>query len=196
MRDIENRLITDLKKLQLDLVNYRGAVDNIFSSSLVTSTDWQQCFQEILICAGQLYLDYLLVMKNLSSMNGLSSKNTTKRIRLDMKHETILRKKLKQELESSVCWVSQFKPENPFSELTGLRSREDYADKLTLHLPEIYNESFRVETYTKSFLANLDTSELDQLLVGLQHIGQNHISFVLQALEWMADKDSWGIERA
>ena len=30
-----------LKKLQLDLVSYREAVDNVFSSALAKPTDWQ-----------------------------------------------------------------------------------------------------------------------------------------------------------
>lgn len=181
-----------LEKLQLDLVSYREAVDKVFSSALAKPTDWQQCFREILICASQLYLDYLLVMKTLPAMEAaVASKGSGGRVRVDTFREKTLREKLQQRLESSTCWNHHFKPENSFSELTGLRSRRDYTDKLTLHLPEIYEESFRVETFTKDFMASHDGSALAQLVVGLQHLGRNHISFVLQPLEWVADEDSW-----
>lgn len=180
-----------LEKLQLDLVSYREAVDKVFSSALAKPTDWHECFREILICASQLYLDYLLVMKNLPAMEAVSSAGDGGRVRVDTLREKTLREKLQQKLESSTCWVHHFKPENSFSELTGLRSRRDYANKLTLHLPEIYEESFRVEACAKDFSASHDGSALAQLVVGLQHLGRNHISFVLQALEWVADEDSW-----
>lgn len=180
-----------LEKLQLDLVSYREAVDKVFSSALTKPTDWQQCFREILICASQLYLDYLLVMKNLPGMEAVSSKGDGSRVRVDTLREKALRERLQQKLESSTCWGHHFKPENSFSELTGLRSRRDYTDRLTLHLPEIYEESFRVEACAKDFSASHDGSVLAQLAVGLQHLGRNHISFVLQALEWVADEDSW-----
>lgn len=182
---------SQLEKLQLDLVSYRKAVDNIFSSALAKPTDWQQCLKEILICASQLYLDYLLVMKNIPAMEAVSSKGVSGLVRVDTLREKTLREKLQQELESSACWSRHFQPENSFSESTGLRSRRDYTDKFTLHLPEIYEESFRVEACTKDFLASHDGSALAQLVVGLQHLGRNHISFVIQPLEWAADEDSW-----
>lgn len=180
-----------LEKLQLDLASYREAVDSVFSSALVTPTDWQQFFGEILICVSQLYLDYLLVMKSLPAMEAVSSKGDGGRVRVDTLREKTLREKLQQRLESSPCWGQRFKPENSFSELTGLRGWRDYTDKFTVHLPEIYGESFRVEACVKDFLASHDGSALAQLVVGLQHLGRNHISFVLQALEWAADEDSW-----
>src|SRR5215471_6966626 len=104
-----------LEKLQLDLVSYREAVDKIFSPALTKPTDWQQCFREILICASQLYLDYLLVMKNLPAMEAISSKGSADLIRVDTFREKTLREKLQKELESSTCWSHDFKPENPFS---------------------------------------------------------------------------------
>jgi len=181
-----------LEKLQLDLVSYREAVDKIFSPALTKPTDGQQCFREILICASQLYLDYLLVMKNLPAMEAVSSKGVSGRVRgVDTFRQNTLRERLKKRLESSACWSRDFQAENAFSELTGLRSRRDYIDRFRLHLPEIYEESFRVEACTKDFLASHDGSALAQLVVGLQHLGRNHISFVLQALEWAADEDSW-----
>lgn len=180
-----------LQKLQLDLVNYRDAVNRILYATLTTPTDWQQCFREILICVLQLYLDYLFVTKNMSSTDDITSKDDSGRQRLDTKQERTLRKRLKQKLESSDCWRLQFNSKNTFSVLTGLHNLQDYTEKFTLHLPEIYVESLRVEACAKGFSANQDGSALAQLVIGLQHIGRNHIGFVLQALEWAADEDSW-----
>lgn len=184
-------MFDQLEKLQVDLGGYREAVDQIFSPALTTSKGWQACISEILIWTAQLYLDYLLIMKNLPAIEAVLSKGDGGRVRVDTLREKTLREKLQQRLESSTCWSRHFKPENSFSELTGLRSRRDYTDRLTLHLPEIYEESFRVEACTKNFLTSHDGSALAQLVVGLQHLGRNHISFVLQALEWVADEDSW-----
>lgn len=184
-------MFDQLEKLQLDLADYREAVDDIFSSSLTEPAECQQRFREILICASRLYLDYQVVMKSLPDLEVFSSSATAPIFRVDTLREKALRGKLRQKLETSSCWSHRFNPENPFSELTGLRSRRDYTDRLSLHLPEIYEETFRVEACTKEFLASHDGSALAQLVVGLQHLGRNHISFVLQALEWAADEDSW-----
>jgi hypothetical protein len=180
-----------LERLQLDLVNYRKAVDRTFSSPFTSARDWQQHFLEILICTSQLYLDYLLVTRSLPDLQILSSKDDrSEHIRGNLLREKELRERLKQGLESSPYWI-HFEPGNPFSELTGLRRLQDYIDKFALHLPEIYEETFRVEACTKNFLSGHKDSALTQLVVGLQHLGRNHISFVQQALEWAADEDSW-----
>jgi hypothetical protein len=180
-----------LEKLQLDLVNYREAVDQIVSSTLTTPTDWQHRLLEVLVCASQLYLDYVLVVRNLPALEAITSKGSgSARVRADMLREKDLRENLRHELESSPSW-KHFRPENPFSEITGLRSLQDYTDRFTLHLPEIYEETFQAEVWTKDFLANRSASALAQLVVALQHLGRNHIGFVLQALEWASDEGSW-----
>jgi hypothetical protein len=184
-------MLDQLEKLQSDLVSYREAVDQIVSSTLTTPRDWQQRLLEVLVCASQLYLDYLLVVRNLSALEAVASKGGgSDRVRADVLRERNLREKLKHELESSPSW-NHFRPENPFSELTGLRSLQDYTDRFTLHLPEIYEETFGVEFCVKSFLANHNSAALAQTFIGLQHLGRNHISFVLQALEWASDEGSW-----
>jgi hypothetical protein len=180
-----------LEKLQLDLVSYRAAVDQIFSSPLTTPRDWQRRFLEISICASQLYLDYLLVTKAFPELDSVSSAvDGIDHVLADALREKRLREKLKHELESSPSW-NHFKPENSFSEFTGLRSVQDYTERLTLDLPEIYEETFRAEIYTKAFLRTHSASALSRLVVALQHLGRNHISFVLQALEWASDEGSW-----
>jgi hypothetical protein len=183
-------MFDQLDKLQVDLVGYRKAVDQIFSPALTTPKDWRECFLGILICTSQLYVDYLLVMKNLPVMGGMSKSGSSDQLRADMARERDLRKRLKDELESSPCW-SHFLPENPFAGLTGLHTRQDYVDRFTLHLPEIYEETFRVEAYTKNFMGNHSAAALARISVALQHLGRNHIIFVLQPLEFASDEDSW-----
>lgn len=173
------------------MVGYREAVDRVVPAASTNPADWRRHFFEILICASQLYLGYLLVVRDLTALETVSSKSgSSGHVRVDTVREKNLREKLKQELESSPCW-GYFKPDNPLSEFTGLRNLQDYLDRFTLHLPEIYEETFRLESCTKEFLASHDRAALAQFTVGLQHLGRNHISFVLQALEWAADEDSW-----
>jgi hypothetical protein len=64
-------------------------------------------------------------------------------------------------------------------------------DSFALHLPEIYEASFRVESYARAFQKSQSSTALASLGVGLQHLGRNHISFVRFALEWAADESSW-----
>jgi hypothetical protein len=58
-------------------------------------------------------------------------------------------------------------------------------------LPEIYEQTFRVEACTKSFLADHNGAVFAQLSIRLRHLGKNDASFVLQPLEWAADEGSW-----
>ncbi len=185
-------MFDQLETLQMDLVHYREAVDQIFSPTLTTPSDWQQSLLEISIYSSRLYLDYLLVRKTFPELDGVSSAvDGIGHVPADALREKRLREKLKHKLESSPSW-SHFRPENPFSELTGLRTVRDYTDRFTLHLPEIYEETFRAEICTREFLTNQSAAALARLGVALQHLGRNHIGFVLQALEWAADEGSWG----
>ena len=187
----EDQMHSKLEKLQLDLVSYREAVDQILSLGLITPRHWQQCFLDILICTSQLYLDYLLVTKSLPDLEAAASESEdSDLVSTDVTREMRLRAELKHKLTSSSPWLG-FTPENPFSNLTGLSKLQDYVNSLTLHLPEIYEETIRVEACVKSFLASHDSSALAQLSIGLQHLGRNHASFVIQTLEWIANEDSW-----
>ena len=183
---------SELEKLQLHASSYREAVDRIFSPALKEPADWQESLRKILICASQLYLDYLLITEDLPAMEAVSSgKNSSIHLSVNIFREKKLREELQQRLESSDCWNHRFKPENAFSDWTGLRCTRDYTERLVTHLPEIYGESFRVEACAKEFLASHRDRVLADLVVGLQHLGRNHISFVLQTLEWAADDLSW-----
>ncbi len=184
-------MLVQLEELRLHLVQYRQAVDQILSSDLTSPQSWRVCFSEILICTSRLYLDYLLVTKGLPELESLAFKRSnTGLTSTDSGREFELRLKLGKKLDSLAGWPG-FVAQNSFSKLTALRTVQDYIDSFSLHLPEIYEETFRVEACTKSFLTNQDSSALAHVSVGLQHLGRNHASFVLQALEWAADEGSW-----
>ncbi len=72
-----------------------------------------------------------------------------------------------------------------------LTTLEEYLNSIELHLPEIYGETLRIEIDGREFLQTNDSGSLAYLLVGLEHAGRNHISFVQRALDWLADEDSW-----
>ena len=56
-----------------------------------------------------------------------------------------------------------------------------YAEQLTVHVIDV-----KTATPVKEI-----SVQLINLVVGLQHLGRNHISFVHSALEWAAAEDSW-----
>jgi len=59
-----------------------------------------------------------------------------------------------------------------------------------LHLPEIYEEAVRAKGYAKRLLEESgDTGAF--LTVSLDHLCQNHVSFVIPALQWAADESTW-----
>jgi hypothetical protein len=108
----------------------------------------------------------------------------------DLERERKLRNELREKFSSPESWPG-FQPQNAFSELTGLHTLKDYSDRLSLHLSEAYEESFRIEICAKEFLGSHSSSALAQLSVGLNHMGQHHISFVLQVLEFAANPGAW-----
>jgi hypothetical protein len=135
----------ELEKLQSDLLRYREAPDYVFDGTPATSGDWQKWLREIAICELQLYVDYLLVVKYMPELEAVAAKGgALDLVQSDGRRERSIRRRLRQELETSPCWTT-FRPENPFSELTGLHSLQDYTEKLALHLPEVYEETFAVE---------------------------------------------------
>lgn len=175
------------------LVGYRETLDQIFSKPSKTPNDLQRYFFDLLVCTSQLYLDHLFVLKDSPSYEIRQTKiSRQKHPAADFHREKDLRERFHRALESSPHW-KHFIPENPFSDETGLHTLDDYLHRFSHHLPEIYEETFRIESCIKTFLENRSDAVLADLLVGLQHMGRNHISFVQQALEWAAEDISWSI---
>lgn len=175
------------EQLIRDLSDYRTAVNKICSTSLQPSEFRDRIF-DVLVSTSKLNLDYLLISRQLRNTEMVPSKYS--HIPTNLQREELHRAQLRAYLESWGQW-SHFDLQDPFSELNGLRTRGDYIDCLALHLPEIYEESFRVEQCAKEFLLNRSDLAGTQLLIGLEHMGRNHISFLQQALGSLAKDSLW-----
>lgn len=47
------------------------------------------------------------------------------------------------------------------------------------------------EGHTRAFLSSGSQQALSDLMVGMEHLAINHVSFVLQALQWVAGESDW-----
>ena len=176
------------------LVHYRETLDRIFSKPPKSPNELQRYFFDLLVCTSQLYLDYLFVLKDSSSYETKRTRVRSQKLpKADIHREKDLRERFQLALASSPHWKYFAPEENAFSDEIGLRTLDDYLHSFSLHLPEIYEETFRIESFIKIFLENRSDDALVGLLVGLQHMGRNHISFVQQTLECAAEDISWSV---
>jgi len=178
----------DLKRLRDDLTAYRSAVDRIFSARLSKPRNCRDYFFKLLVSVSRLYLDYLLLVRELEKIHARKGTNLGL-IHADTRREGLLRKRFGERLRALPCWKG-FQAETAFSEITGLRTLTDYLNSFRLHLPEIYEETLRAEEYAKRLLKVPGDSGVD-LMVSLEHLARNHVSFVVQALQWAADESTW-----
>jgi len=177
-----------LEKLVSHLVAYRVVMERIFSEPLSGPDECREYFFELLISASTLYLDYLLVLRELSKVHA-RRRTASDFIKPDIQREASLRRRFTERIQSLPSWKG-FQPEMAFSEYTGLRNLTDYLHSFTVHLPEIYEETFSAEQYAKRMLEGSGESG-SRLTVSLEHLARNHISFVIQALQWAAAEVSW-----
>lgn len=165
-------------------------MERVFSRKLLRPRDCRKYFFQMLLSVSRLYLDYLVMRNEFPRLEKASSVAKAIANRASPLREAALRKRFRRRLESLPCW-SFFEPSNAFSESTGLKTRQHYLDSFASHLPEIYEETLHVESCARAFLRTSSGAELAALMVGLEHLGRNHISFVHFALEWAADEGSW-----
>ncbi|MFZ0662946.1 MAG: hypothetical protein WAM66_09665 [Acidobacteriaceae bacterium] len=119
-----------LKKILSDTSDYRESVDKIFSVAS-SPEGLHQCFSDILIRVSELYLDYRLFLKALPELEADSIEDSNYSIFSgNIRREMALRERLRKELESSHQWTL-FRPNVPFSKLTGLRTSQDYLNNLS-----------------------------------------------------------------
>lgn len=175
-----------LENLCADLVAYRAAVNRVYSSKLSRSRDCRRYLVDVLVCATRLYLDSLSLTKALSSVESMPGASL---IGIDRRRYASFRKRFRERLRSRPAWAF-FRPEIPFAEFIGLRTLESYLENFGLHIPEVYEETFRVEQYARRWLDHNERS-VEALLVAMQHMSRNHISFLVPALQWAADEGSW-----
>ncbi len=72
-----------------------------------------------------------------------------------------------------------------------LKGKKDYIDLLALHLPEIYDETIRLEDWLHRLTLDPSEAVLTRAIVSAEHLSKNHIGYVLPALEWLIDINAW-----
>jgi hypothetical protein len=180
-----------LEQLIRDCRSYRQAVDQILTADRLKLQGFRRCLLAIQVGIAHLQLDRLSLMQE-AAVFETSSEEALPQTPLmhDMKREMAIRNRLKDRFESMTFW-SRFEGKKPVAELLGLRSVDDYRRSFQLHLPEIYEETFRIENYALALLGNQASSDLTGMLVGLEHLARNHAYFVQPALDFASDEDSW-----
>lgn len=177
--------------LEADCQRYRFAIDRLLDANHVQSDSMRGHFLEVRVTSSQLYLDYATLYRDLPQIKTTCSKHSADRQQSRaMERERDLRTQFKTRLRPSQIWT-HFRPNNSFSEMNRLTCLDDYLNSIELHLPEIYGETIRIEAQGIEFLRSNDSGSLADVLVGLEHTGRNHISFVLRALDWLVDEISW-----
>lgn len=174
---------------------YRAAVDRIFSTPSPAPRVWRRIFHKILSASIRLYLAYLTLEAGKSKLFRASRKCglvalVARDSDASFRRETNLRARMRDRLESAFPWGC-FLTENAFSRNTGLWERRDFIERFSLHLPEIYEETIMTEGHTRAFLSSGSQQALSDLMVGMEHLAINHVSFVLQALQWVAGESDW-----
>lgn len=193
-----------LEQMVQDCKSYRVAIDRLFSWKLARPRDCRRYFGGLLTTMSRLYLDSLIVKKEIPALRafchpigpGAAPRDVWGAQRFaeiaskQVLTEKVLRQRLNERLASRLCW-SFFEPRVPFAESIRLETLQDYLDSFGLHLPEIYSGTLQVESYVRSFRKKPDTGTLVDLELGLTHMSRNHISFVHFAIEWVSDEATW-----
>jgi hypothetical protein len=186
-------MITSLVNVIRSAQAYRATVDRIFSEPLVEPDAASEYFFDLSISVSQLHLDYILVVKDQPAIERFVAlgDHQMEKIRSDRDREMGLQERLEQRLEELPCW-EYFDPSDAFADYTGLRTLKDYITSFVIQLPEAYEESFRAESYAKSLLAGT-SGPIEELIVCLEHMGRNHLSFVRFATEGAAERSNWRV---
>jgi hypothetical protein len=194
---VGSSLRENLEMLQRNAATYRTVMDRIFSDPPGSAEGERRYFFDLLICVSRLYRDWLCLGEELSSLpverelgKARSGRSSAGEPAEQISSEVLRWDALTRQLAGLGCWT-WFKREIPFSELTGLHTLDDYLHAFSLHLPEIYEETMRVERYAGMVIESPKSSVVSPLMVGLEHLARNHISFVQPALQWAADEGSW-----
>jgi len=188
---IDESLRNKLKGLKTHGAAFRNALEHIFVHQPTTSGECRNYFGTILLYASQLYADYVSLSSDLARLD--LAQDGTQSIsdgEAGALHEGSLRERYTAFLRAIPCW-DRLSPNAPFAAITGLRSAADYIEPLALHLPEVYEESIRTEGWAGDITSRATAATVASLLVGLEHMGRNHVLFVLPALQFAADETSW-----
>lgn len=178
-----------------DTLMFRRAVDSLLSDKCGDPVAFCDRMHEVWAAAARLYLDQVEMSR--CTLDGLNGKTeisephaVTNAGEEPAETELRIRARLRAYLEQLTIW-NRYDLRNAMPASRGLRTKGDYIDALALHLPEIYAETIRLEDRARRFLTSPSEAVLSQAIVSAEHLGKNHISYVLPALEWLTEEDAW-----
>lgn len=183
-----------LQRTCTDTLMFRQAVNSVLSHQCREPVVFRDCMYEIWVAAARLYLDQVEICKrdkdDLNAKLGTSEITAVKETENPADAEWRIRTRLRAHLEQLTIW-ERYQMHNAIPASRGLKGKKDYIDSLALHLPEIYGETIRLEDWLHRLMFDASEAVLTRAIVSAEHLGKNHISFVLPALEWLTDADAW-----
>lgn len=188
-------MITNLlQRMCTDTLMFRQSVNSVLSDQSRDPMVFRDCMYEIWVAASRLYLDHVELhkcdMDDINARIGTSDITIAKEIENPADAEDDIRTRLRAHLEQLPIW-GRYDPRYAIPVSRGLKNKEDYMDALARHLPEIYAETLRLEDCAHRLLVHPSEAVLSRAIVSAEHLGRNHISFLLPALEWLTEDDAW-----
>jgi hypothetical protein len=188
-------MITNLlQRTCTDTLMFRQALSSLLSEQPSEPVVFRDYMYEIWAAASRLYLDQVEICKcdldDLTARLDSSEITVAKETENPADAESRVRARLRAHLEQLTIW-ERYQMHNAIPASRGLRGKKDYIDSLALHLPEIYGETIRLEDWLHRLALGPTEAVLTRAIVSAEHLGRNHISYVLPALEWLADSDAW-----
>lgn len=183
-----------LQRTCTDTLMFRQAVNSVLSDQPREPVVFRDCMYEIWAAASRLYLDQVEICKcdidDLNARLDTSEITAAKEAENPADAEGRIRTRLRAHLEHLTIW-ERYQMHNAIPASRGLKEKKDYIDSLALHLPEIYGETIRLEDWLHRLIIDPSEATLTRAVISAEHLGKNHISYVLPALEWLADADAW-----
>ncbi len=172
-----------------DLQQYRRVADKAFSRRLATPKSCRRYFFDLLIAATTVYQDFLLTMAVLPGLYRQSDRKAeSQQFTSSNSREAAYRQRYTTALHT-IPFVD-FTPSG-LAKLSFGWEREDYTQALGLHVPEIYEETFRLELRLGRLAAGLTRRDLTHLEVEFCHLAENHCTFLLPVLQDLAVARNW-----
>lgn len=187
-----NNVLFDFRQLVLHTQDFRRVADQLFTLDVTSCDAIRSHFLKLLLSTSQLYMDCIQFTVELPSLYANSFGGACKHIaESQLQRERDYRERYRRIVES-LPW-QHFRRHEMYT-LLGLNSAEKYQTNLSLHIPEMYEESFRVETYAGRLSRSTPKSSLSELEVNFSHLADNHAVFALPALKGMSEDVCWSLE--
>ncbi len=182
-----------LKRLHADLGNYRRTLDWVISLPQPSPDECRNCCFQLLRDLSKIHSSALDVLEMLYRYEVPNARAKGEFVRSDIQREAELRTRLRDRLRSWTCWESLV-AERSWASVAGLASIEDFVECLSLHLPEIHEETLRIERYLELLSVKPTGRSVAGLTTALDHVVFHHLCFVFPALPFKPDIGALGVE--